>query len=62
MEETHYRPLKTDEYEIDPSCIKLGILIGKGAYGRVHLATIDSLPGSCTQSTVAAVKLMKSNP
>ena len=57
----HYRPLKTDEYEIDPSCIKLGIQIGKGAYGRVHIATTDSLPGTCNQSTVVAVKLMKSN-
>lgn len=61
MKEAHYRPLKIDEYEIDPSCIKLGIQIGKGAYGRVHLATADGLLGASDQSTVVAVKLMKSD-
>ncbi len=48
-----------DEYEIDPAQLKLGVEIGKGAFGRVHLATVENLPGQPGPSLVA-VKQMKS--
>ena len=49
-----------DDYEIDPGQLKLGEEIGKGAFGRVHLATVENLPGQ-PGPTLAAVKQMKSN-
>ena len=49
-----------DDYEIDPGQLKLGVEIGKGAFGRVHLATVENLPGQ-PGPTLAAVKQMKSN-
>lgn len=48
-----------DDYEIDPSQLKLGAEIGKGAFGRVHLATAENLPG-LPGPTLVAVKQMKS--
>lgn len=47
-----------DDYEIDPSQVKLGVEIGKGAFGRVHLATVENLPG-LPGPTLVAVKQMK---
>lgn len=49
----------TDDYEIDPCQLKLGAEIGKGAFGRVHLATVENLPGLPGPALVA-VKQMKS--
>lgn len=49
-----------DDYEIDPGQLKLGVEIGKGAFGRVHLATVDNLPGHAGPILVA-VKQIKSN-
>lgn len=48
-----------DDYEIDPGQLKLGVEIGKGAFGRVHLATVENLPGQ-PGPTLVAVKQMKS--
>lgn len=49
-----------DDYEIDPGQLKLGVEIGKGAFGRVHLATVDNLPGQ-SGPILVAVKQIKSN-
>lgn len=49
-----------DEYEIDPGQLKLGVEIGKGAFGRVHLATAENLPAQQPGPTLVAVKQMKS--
>ena len=49
----------TDDYEIDPGQVNLGVEIGKGAFGRVHLATVENLSG-LPGPTLVAVKQMKS--
>lgn len=49
----------TDDYEIDPGQVKLGVEIGKGAFGRVHLATVENLSG-IPGPTLVAVKQIKS--
>jgi hypothetical protein len=49
----------TDDYEIDPGQVKLGVEIGKGAFGRVHLATVENLSG-LPGPTLVAVKQIKS--
>ncbi|XP_046461802.1 uncharacterized protein LOC124208127 isoform X3 [Daphnia pulex] len=48
----------TDDYEIDPGQVKLGVEIGKGAFGRVHLATVENLSG-LPGPTLVAVKQIK---
>lgn len=48
-----------DDYEIEPGQLKLGVEIGKGAFGRVHLATAENLAGR-PGPTLVAVKQMKS--
>ena len=49
-----------DDYEINPSQLKLGAEIGKGAFGRVHLATAENLPKKPGTTHLVAVKQIKS--
>ncbi|XP_045773349.1 fibroblast growth factor receptor 3-like [Maniola jurtina] len=47
--------LEGDEWEVMPSRVHLGPLIGSGAFGRVHAAQLD-MPGG--ETTTVAVKML----
>ncbi|CAH2265098.1 jg9264 [Pararge aegeria aegeria] len=47
--------LEGDEWEVSPSRVHLGPLIGSGAFGRVHAAQLD-LPGG--ETTTVAAKML----
>ena len=52
--------LEADEWSIDYNNVIMGEVIGSGAFGNVHKATVTGLPGFPPQKeVVVAVKKLK---
>ncbi|XP_055640819.1 platelet-derived growth factor receptor alpha isoform X2 [Toxorhynchites rutilus septentrionalis] len=50
-----------DQLEVPHSCLRIGREIGKGAFGRVFMASATKLPG-CNGPMIVAVKQLKKSP